>query len=140
MQPTSETKRPPSSARFRIRHASPDDNAAKGSRHPRGTKPRRSVRDPTGDFFTLRLLRNIVPSQHDALVRCKPRRVCQRYLFPLGVLQLHETVTHGYYEARALDFITSDAVRTALGSSGWLPIPVLLAIAGVGLLVLARGA
>jgi nitric oxide reductase subunit B len=32
-------------------------------------------------------------------------------LFPLGVLQLHEAVTHGYYEARQLDFLTSDRVE-----------------------------
>src|SRR5688572_19010402 len=32
-------------------------------------------------------------------------------LFPLGVLQLHESVSHGYYEARQLDFLTSERME-----------------------------
>ncbi|KFE72182.1 nitric-oxide reductase large subunit [Hyalangium minutum] len=40
-------------------------------------------------------------------------------LFPLGVLQLHESVTHGYYEARQLDFLTSERVELL----EWLRLP-----------------
>ncbi|WP_375771659.1 cbb3-type cytochrome c oxidase subunit I [Archangium gephyra] len=32
-------------------------------------------------------------------------------LFPLGVLQLYESVSHGYHEARQLDFLTSERVE-----------------------------
>jgi nitric oxide reductase subunit B len=34
--------------------------------------------------------------------------MCFATLFPLGILQLYESVSHGYYEARALKFLTSD--------------------------------
>jgi len=30
-------------------------------------------------------------------------------LFPLGLLQLYESVNHGYFEARSLKFLTNDA-------------------------------
>ena len=40
-------------------------------------------------------------------------------LFPLGVVQLHQSVSHGYHEARQLDFLTSDLVRTI----EWLRLP-----------------
>jgi nitric oxide reductase subunit B len=34
--------------------------------------------------------------------------MCFATLFPLGILQLYESVNHGYYEARTLKFLTSD--------------------------------
>ena len=34
--------------------------------------------------------------------------MCFATLFPLGILQLYESVSHGYYEARTLEYITND--------------------------------
>ena len=34
--------------------------------------------------------------------------MCFATLFPLGILQLHESVSNGYYEARTLEYITND--------------------------------
>jgi nitric oxide reductase subunit B len=34
--------------------------------------------------------------------------MCFATLLPLGLLQLYESVTNGYYEARSLDFLTND--------------------------------
>ncbi|MBX5491401.1 MAG: cbb3-type cytochrome c oxidase subunit I [Chloroflexi bacterium] len=34
--------------------------------------------------------------------------MCFATLFPLGILQLYEAVSHGYYEARSLKFLTSE--------------------------------
>jgi nitric oxide reductase subunit B len=50
-------------------------------------------------------------------------------LFPLGVLQLYESIQHGYYEARALSFLTSPTNRVL----EWLRLPgdVLFIVGGV---------
>ena len=34
--------------------------------------------------------------------------MCFATLFPLGILQLYESVSKGYFEARALEYITND--------------------------------
>jgi nitric oxide reductase subunit B len=34
--------------------------------------------------------------------------MCFATLLPLGILQLYESVNHGYFEARELDFLTND--------------------------------
>jgi nitric oxide reductase subunit B len=40
-------------------------------------------------------------------------------LFPLGVYQLYASVRHGYFEARALSFLTSETVSVI----DWLRLP-----------------
>ena len=34
--------------------------------------------------------------------------MCFATLFPLGILQLYESVNVGYFEARSLEFLTND--------------------------------
>ena len=40
-------------------------------------------------------------------------------LFPLGILQLYDSVNHGYFEARELDFLTNPLVHFL----EWLRLP-----------------
>jgi nitric oxide reductase subunit B len=40
-------------------------------------------------------------------------------LFPLGLLQLYESISHGYYEARAMAFLTNPTNRLL----EWLRLP-----------------
>jgi nitric oxide reductase subunit B len=55
--------------------------------------------------------------------------MCFATLFPLGILQLYESVSHGYFEARSLQYLTSST--NALIE--WLRLPgdVLLIVGGV---------
>jgi nitric oxide reductase subunit B len=53
-------------------------------------------------------------------------------LFPLGVLQLYESIEHGYFEARALSFVSSPLNRTL----EWLRLPGDLLFIGGGVLPL----
>ncbi len=45
--------------------------------------------------------------------------MCFATLLPLGILQLYESVNHGYFEARELDYLTSDTNRLI----EWLRMP-----------------
>lgn len=53
-------------------------------------------------------------------------------LFPLGVYQLYESVRHGYFEARELSFLTSDAVSYI----EWMRLPGDAVFIGGGILPL----
>jgi nitric oxide reductase subunit B len=55
--------------------------------------------------------------------------MCFATLFPLGILQLYESVSHGYYEARTLEYITNDT--NALFEWARLPGDVVFIIGGV---------
>jgi nitric oxide reductase subunit B len=53
-------------------------------------------------------------------------------LFPLGILQLYESIEHGYYEARALSFLTNPTSRFL----EWLRLPGDVLFIGGGVLPL----
>ena len=55
--------------------------------------------------------------------------MCFATLFPLGILQLYESVSHGYYEARTLEYITNDT--NALFEWARLPGDAVFIIGGV---------
>ena len=55
--------------------------------------------------------------------------MCFATLFPLGILQLYESVSHGYYEARTLEYITNDT--NALFEWVRLPGDVVFIVGGV---------
>jgi nitric oxide reductase subunit B len=55
--------------------------------------------------------------------------MCFATLFPLGILQLYESVSHGYYEARTLEYITNDT--NALFEWARLPGDAIFIIGGV---------
>ena len=53
-------------------------------------------------------------------------------LFPLGILQLYESIEHGYYEARAFGFLTNPTN----GFLEWLRLPGDIVFVGGGVLPL----
>jgi nitric oxide reductase subunit B len=55
--------------------------------------------------------------------------MCFATLFPLGILQLYESVNNGYYEARTLEYITNDT--NALFEWARLPGDVIFIVGGV---------
>jgi nitric oxide reductase subunit B len=55
--------------------------------------------------------------------------MCFATLFPLGILQLYESVSHGYYEARTLEYITNDT--NALFEWARLPGDAIFIVGGV---------
>jgi len=55
--------------------------------------------------------------------------MCFATLFPLGILQLYESVSHGYYEARTLEYIINDT--NALFEWARLPGDAVFIIGGV---------